>query len=42
MGDRAQARVEEILASHAAPPLDEALDREVDRIVASARRLLDA
>jgi trimethylamine--corrinoid protein Co-methyltransferase len=42
MGDRARARVDEVLASHAAPPLDAALDRELDEIVASARRLLDA
>ncbi len=42
MGERARARVDEVLASHAASPLDEALDREIDLIVASARRLLDA
>ena len=40
MGERAQARVEEILGSHVVPPLDEALDREVEAIVATARRTL--
>ena len=40
MGDRARARVDEILGGHQAPPLDEALDREIDAIVASARRAL--
>ena len=40
MGDRAQARVEEVLGSHVVPPLDEALDREVEAIVARARTTL--
>jgi trimethylamine:corrinoid methyltransferase-like protein len=40
MGERARARVEEILGSHVVPPLDEALDREVQAIVTSARTTL--
>jgi trimethylamine--corrinoid protein Co-methyltransferase len=40
MGERAQARVDEILGSHVVPPLDELLDREVEAIVAAARTSL--
>jgi len=40
IGERAAAEVERILATHAPEPLDEALAREVDRIVAAARREL--
>ena len=38
--DRLRGRVRDILASHRPPPLDEALSREIDRIVASAKREL--
>jgi trimethylamine--corrinoid protein Co-methyltransferase len=37
-GDRLGERVQNILATHRPVPLDEALAREIDRIVASARR----
>jgi len=40
MGERAQDRVEEVLGNHLVPPLDEALDREVEAILATARRTL--
>jgi trimethylamine--corrinoid protein Co-methyltransferase len=40
MGDRAWAEVQRILATHEPEPLDEALAREIDRIVESARREL--
>ncbi len=40
MGERAAAEVERILAAHTPEPLDEALAREVDRIVAAAQREL--
>ena len=40
MGERAQARVDEILGGHVVAPLDEALDREVEAITAAARRTL--
>lgn len=40
MSERAHAHVEAILATHRVPPLDPALDREVDRIVEAARRNL--
>jgi trimethylamine--corrinoid protein Co-methyltransferase len=38
--DRLRARVTDILATHQPQPLDEALSREIDRIVASAKREL--
>jgi len=38
--DRLRGRVRDILASHPAQPLDEALSREIDRIVAAAKREL--
>ncbi len=38
MGERAAAEVKRILATHEPEPIDEALAREVDRIVKSARR----
>ena len=41
MGDRARHRVREILAKHQVEPLDEALARELDRIVACAQRELE-
>jgi len=40
MGDRALDRVENILATHKAEPLDEALVREIDNIVESAKKQL--
>jgi trimethylamine--corrinoid protein Co-methyltransferase len=40
MGDRAVAEVKRILSTHEPEPMDEALAREVDRIVESARREL--
>ena len=40
MGDRAVAEVQRILETHEPEPMDEALVREVDRIVESARREL--
>ncbi|MCJ7736159.1 MAG: trimethylamine methyltransferase family protein [Anaerolineae bacterium] len=40
MGDRARARVRNILATHEPEPIDETLAREIDRIVESARREL--
>ncbi len=36
--DRLRGRVNDILTTHQPPPLDEALSREIDRIVASAKR----
>jgi trimethylamine--corrinoid protein Co-methyltransferase len=36
--DRLRERVQNILATHRPVPLDEALAREIDRIVARARR----
>ena len=41
MGERAAAEVRRILATHRPEPMDEALAREVDRIVEAARRDLD-
>ena len=38
LGDRAAARVDEILATHEPAPIDEALARDIDRIVDAARR----
>ncbi len=38
--DRLRGRVSDILATHRPPPLDDALSREIDRIVASAKREL--
>lgn len=40
MGDRAVAEVRRILDTHKPEPIDEALAREIDRIVAAARREL--
>jgi trimethylamine:corrinoid methyltransferase-like protein len=40
MGERAAAEVRRILATHQPEPMDEALAREVDRIVEAARREL--
>lgn len=40
MAERAVAEVRRILAAHQPPPIDEALGREVDRVVACARREL--
>jgi trimethylamine--corrinoid protein Co-methyltransferase len=40
MGDRAVAEVQRILETHEPEPMDEALAREVDRIVETARREL--
>jgi trimethylamine--corrinoid protein Co-methyltransferase len=40
LGDRAAAEVRRLLAAHQPEPIDEALAREVDRIVAAARREL--
>ena len=40
MGERAAAEVRRILATHQPEPMDEALVREVDRIVEAARREL--
>jgi trimethylamine--corrinoid protein Co-methyltransferase len=40
MGERALAEVKRILATHQPEPMDEALAREVDRIVAAAQREL--
>jgi trimethylamine:corrinoid methyltransferase-like protein len=40
MGERALAEVKRILATHRPEPMDEALAREVDRIVAAAQREL--
>ena len=42
MGERAAARVKEILASHEPVPPDECLVREIDQIVDAARRELGA
>jgi trimethylamine--corrinoid protein Co-methyltransferase len=39
--DRLRGRVSDLLASRQPPPLDEALSREIDRIVASAKRELE-
>ncbi len=39
--DRLRGHVNGILASHQPPPLDESLSREIDRIVAAAKRELD-
>jgi len=36
--DRLQARVQDLLTARQSPPLEEALSREIDRIVGSARR----
>ena len=41
MGERAAAEVRRILAAHQPEPIDEALAREVDRIVETARRELE-
>jgi trimethylamine--corrinoid protein Co-methyltransferase len=38
--DRLRGRVDDILATHQAQPLDEALSREIDQIVTSAKREL--
>jgi trimethylamine--corrinoid protein Co-methyltransferase len=40
MSDRLRARVRQILAQHEAPPVEEALSRELDRIVACAQQEL--
>ena len=40
MGERAAAKVRRILATHQPEPMDEALAREVDRIVECARQEL--
>jgi len=40
MGERAAARVQEILATHEPEPMDEHVAREIDRIVDAARREL--
>ncbi|MDI7275021.1 MAG: trimethylamine methyltransferase family protein [Anaerolineae bacterium] len=40
MAERAAARLEEILATHELQPIDEAMAREIDRVVAAARREL--
>jgi trimethylamine:corrinoid methyltransferase-like protein len=40
MGDRALSRAENILATHKTEPVDEALAREIDNIVESAKKQL--
>jgi trimethylamine--corrinoid protein Co-methyltransferase len=39
--DRLRGRVSDILTTHQPPPLDEALSREIDRVVTAARRELE-
>jgi hypothetical protein len=42
MRERIQDRIRELLAAHHVEPLDEALSRELDRVVDAARRELGA